>query len=68
MLIYERIDDSEGIDLDKTDKSKECMICYYWFLQEKNFNFEKLICNVCQLKKKICCNFLSLLFFLLCKR
>ena len=26
MLIYERIDVSEGIDFDKTDKSKECII------------------------------------------
>ena len=29
MLQYERIDISEGIDFDKLDKSKECMICHY---------------------------------------
>ena len=29
MLQYERIDVSEGIDLNKSDKSKECMICHY---------------------------------------
>ena len=29
MLIYERIDVSEGIDFDKTDKSKECIISHY---------------------------------------
>ena len=30
MLEYERIDISEGIDIDKTNKSKECDICHYW--------------------------------------
>ena len=29
MLIYESIDHSEGIDFDKTDKSKECVIHHY---------------------------------------
>ena len=29
MLQYERIDVSEGIDFDKSDKSKECMISHY---------------------------------------
>ena len=29
MLLYEKIDISEGINFDKTDKSKECMICHY---------------------------------------
>ena len=28
MLQYERIDISEGIDFDKTNKSVECMICH----------------------------------------
>ena len=30
---YERTDTSEGIDLKKSDKSKECMICHYWYLK-----------------------------------
>ena len=29
MLLYGKIDISEGINFDKTDKSKECMICHY---------------------------------------
>ena len=29
MLEYERIDISEGIDLNKTNLSKECDICHY---------------------------------------
>ena len=48
MLQYERIDISEAIDLNKSDKSKECMICHYnhMFLSkyfktfiENNFTF-----------------------------
>ena len=29
MIEYERIDVSEGIDINKTNKSKECMRCHY---------------------------------------
>ena len=28
MLIYGQINVSEGIDFDKSDQSKECMICH----------------------------------------
>ena len=29
MIEYERIDISERIDVDKTNKSKECVLCHY---------------------------------------
>ena len=29
MLYYDRIDISEGIDVDKTSASKECDVCHY---------------------------------------
>ena len=29
MLPYERIDTSEGIEINQSNESKECMICYY---------------------------------------
>ena len=32
MLEYDRIDISEGIDMDKTNKSKECDICQKIFM------------------------------------
>ena len=32
MLPYERIDTSEGIEINQSNESKECMICYYWFV------------------------------------
>ena len=31
MLYYDRIDVSEGIDVNKTNESKECDICHYWY-------------------------------------
>ena len=33
MLEYDRIDVSEGIDVNKTSLSKECDICHYWYLK-----------------------------------
>ena len=37
MLEYDRIDISEGIDVDKTNSSKECDICVYWYFLDKGF-------------------------------
>ena len=31
MLHYDRIDVSQGIDVNKTSESKECDICHYWY-------------------------------------
>ena len=47
MLEYGRIYISEEIDIDKTNKSKECDICHYWYFLDKNFNYEKNLCNGC---------------------
>ena len=45
---YDRIDISEGIDVNKTnDKSKEYEICHYWYFIDKNFNYQKYLCNRC---------------------
>ena len=38
MLVYERIDISDEIYVDKSDKSKECMLCNYWYFLDKNFS------------------------------
>ena len=37
MLIYEKIDISDGIDVDLSNKSKECMLCLYWYFLDKSF-------------------------------
>ena len=47
MLEYERIDISEGIDVNKTNLSKECDICHYWYFKDIGFKFEKYLCNGC---------------------
>ena len=47
MLEYDRIDISEGIDMGKINKSRECDICHYWYFLDKNFNYEKHLCNGC---------------------
>ena len=46
MLYYDRIDTSEGTDPTKCNKSRECMICYYWFFNHE-FKFQDYICNDC---------------------
>ena len=45
MLKYDRIDISEGIDVNKTNKSKECMLCHYWYFLNKNFSYGPYLCN-----------------------
>ena len=47
MLYYDRIDVSEGIDVNKTSVSKECDICHYWYFLDKWFNFQPHVCNGC---------------------
>ena len=45
MLEYERIDISEGIDVNKTNLSKECGICHYWYFKVIGFKYEPYLCN-----------------------
>ena len=47
MIEYDRIDISEGIDVDKTNKSKECMFCHYWYFLNKNFSYGPYLCDGC---------------------
>ena len=47
MLEYNRIDISEGIDVNKTNLSKECDICHYWYFKDIGFKYEKYLCNGC---------------------
>ena len=44
---YGRIDISEGIDVNKTNLSKECDICHYWYFKDIGFKYEKYLCNGC---------------------
>ena len=47
MLEYERIDISEGIDVNKTNLSKEYDICHYWYIKNVSFKYEPYLCNGC---------------------
>ena len=47
MLQYEKINVSEGIDVNKTGASKECDLCHYWFFKGIGFKFEEHVCNRC---------------------
>ena len=47
MIEYEIIDISEGIDINKTNKSKECMLCHYWYFLNKNFSYGPYLCDGC---------------------
>ena len=47
MLKYDRIDISEGIDVNKTNKSKECKFCHYWYFLNKNFSYGPYTCDGC---------------------
>ena len=47
MLEYDKIDISEVIDVNKTNASKECDICYYWYFKDNGFKYELPICNGC---------------------
>ena len=47
MLEYDRINISEGTDVDKTNKSKECMFCHYYYFLNKNFSYGSYLCDGC---------------------
>ena len=47
MICYDRIDTSEGIDVNKTSESKECNIFYYWYFLNKGFHFQPNFYNRC---------------------
>ena len=48
MLEYDRTDISEGVDVNKTNLSKECDICHYWYFKDIDFKHKPYLCNGCQ--------------------
>ena len=48
MLEYNRIDISEGIDINKCEKtSKECILCKFYYFLDKKFSYGPFLCNGC---------------------
>ena len=47
MLKYDRIDISQGTDVDKINESRECKFCHYWYFLNKNFSYGPFTCDGC---------------------
>ena len=64
MLEYERIDISEGTDVNKTNLSKECDICHYWYFKDIGFKYETYLCNGCHdlMQKALTFNIVAIVY------
>ena len=49
-----KIDISDGIDVNKSDKSKKCMLCHYWYFLDKSFSYGPYLCDGCYKKTQKC--------------
>ena len=48
MLEYDRIDISEGIDINKCEETSiECSLCKFYYFLDKNFKYGSYLCNGC---------------------
>ena len=64
MLEYDRIDLSEGINVNKTRGSKECDIFQYWYFKDIDFKYEKYLWNGCHdlMQKAISFNSVAMVY------
>ena len=48
MLEYDRIDISEGIDINKCEEtSRKCSLCKFYYFLDKNFKYGPYLCDGC---------------------
>ena len=47
MLAYERIDISDGININKSDESKKWRLCNYWYFLDKSFSYGPYLYDGC---------------------
>ena len=48
MLEYDRINISEGIDINKCEEiSRECSLCKFYYFLDKNFKYGPYLCDGC---------------------
>ena len=47
MMQCNKINVSEGIDVNKTSAWKDCELCHYWFFKDIGSKFEEHVCNKC---------------------
>ena len=64
MLEHDRIDISEGIDVNETNLSKEYDICHYWYFKDTVFKYEPYLCNGCHdlMQKAISLNNIAIVY------
>ena len=64
MLEYNKIDISEGNDVNKTNLSKECDIYHYGYFRDIVFKFDPYICNNCHdvMQKTISFNNIAIVY------
>ena len=56
MLEYDRIDISEGIDVNKNKNiSRECSLCKFYYFLDKNFKYEPYLCDGYYMSMKANC-------------
>ena len=48
MLEYDRIDISEGIDINKCkERTRKCSLCKFYYFLDKNFKYGPYLCDGC---------------------
>ena len=47
MLYSDRISASEGIEVNKSSRSKECMLCHFRCFVDTGYRYEPEVCNGC---------------------
>ena len=53
MLEYDRIDISEGIDINKCEEtSRECSLCRFYYFLDKSFKYGPYLCDGCYMSMK----------------
>ena len=45
MLYFDRIEVSEGSNVNKTSAAKECGVCHYWYFLNFSFKFQPNACK-----------------------
>ena len=46
MLQRDRIDVSEGVEINNADASKEFTLCHYWYVEDIGYKFELHVCKM----------------------
>ena len=57
MLGYDRINISEGINVNKTNAIKECDLRHYWYFKDIGFKHDLFLCNGCHALMQKAINF-----------